>query len=83
MSSTNLHDRLIGDKPSVVGLVEDDDRRLIADEGLDHGIGAAHRDTGIDEFDDDVDDLEIFPTRRLALAMWPGYQLIIIVNLLW
>ena len=55
-----------------VGLVEDDDRRLVADEGLNHGIGAAHRDTGIDEFDDDVDDLEIFLNKALGLGHVAG-----------
>ena len=55
-----------------VGLVEDDDRRLIADEGFDHGVGAAQGNAGVDEFDDDVDDLEIFLNQALGLGHMAG-----------
>ena len=55
-----------------VGLVEDDDGRLVTDDGLDHGIGAAHGNAGIDEFDDDIDDLEIFLNQALGLGHMAG-----------
>ena len=42
-----------------VRLVEDDDRRLLANELGNHGIGTAQRNARVDELNNHIDDLQV------------------------
>ena len=57
---------------SQIGFIQDDQGRLLPDELCDHGIGTAHGNPGIDQFDDDIDDLQIVFDEMAGLGHMAG-----------